>query len=187
MAIILLLLILLIVILVVIFALQNAAVVPISYLFWDLEGSLALILLLALVIGAIIGLLVAVPTFIKNRRRISKQEKEIDELEASIQEHTTKLEMIEQQLEEQAQLEAPEIEVAAVEDFTAAEHTEVEETAREESVLADAEDAGTSAEKDTEADEDGITQSPEPVNEIESTETSVESDENSPERGGEEI
>ncbi len=98
MAIVILLIILLILILAVIFAIQNSAVVPISYLIWDTEGSLAFILLLALIFGALIGLLVSLPTFIKNRKRITKQGKDIAALEATIQEQSTKLEMIEGQL-----------------------------------------------------------------------------------------
>jgi len=134
MAIVILLIILLILILAVIFAIQNSAVVPISYLIWDTEGSLAFILLLALIFGALIGLLVSLPTFIKNRKRITKQGKDIAALEATIQEQSTKLEMIEGQLtvDEELPAQEPELEPEEEEELQlepegAAEQVEVEE------------------------------------------------------------
>jgi len=50
----------------VIFALQNIAVVTISFFSWQLTGSLALILLLAITSGILIAILLLLPEFINN-------------------------------------------------------------------------------------------------------------------------
>jgi len=135
MAIVVLFIILLILILAVIFAIQNSAVVPISYLIWDAQGSLAFILLLALIFGVLVGLLVTSPTFIRNRRRNTKLSKEIEALQAELEEKNTKLEMIEGQLavEEDLPAEVPEVapeefpdEPAELEPGEAVEQFEVE-------------------------------------------------------------
>ena len=77
---------LLIAVVAVIFALQNSITVTISFLAWEVTGSLSLVLLITLAIGALIGLLVLAPTAIKNtitasnnRKRIGTLEKELDE------------------------------------------------------------------------------------------------------------
>lgn len=77
---------LLIAVVAVIFALQNSITVTISFLAWEVTGSLSLVLLITLAIGALIGLLVLAPTAIKNtitasnnRKRIGILEKELDE------------------------------------------------------------------------------------------------------------
>jgi uncharacterized integral membrane protein len=70
----------------VIFALQNTITVTISFLAWEVTGSLSLVLLVTLAIGALIGLLVLAPSAIRNtiamsnnRKRIGALEKELDE------------------------------------------------------------------------------------------------------------
>ena len=54
-----------------------------------------------MICGVFIGLLVTFPSHYKNRRRISKRNKEIDELEATVHEQAAQLEMIEAQLAEE--------------------------------------------------------------------------------------
>lgn len=75
---------LVIAILVVIFAIQNAITITISVLFWRFQGSLALVLLLTLALGAIAGLLVSIPSLIRRNREIAGQKKKIDELQGSL-------------------------------------------------------------------------------------------------------
>jgi uncharacterized integral membrane protein len=77
----------------VIFALQNTMTVTISFLAWDVTGSLSLVLLITLAIGALIGLLVLAPSEVKksiavsnSRKRIAALEKELDEKNAKIDE-----------------------------------------------------------------------------------------------------
>lgn len=84
---------LLIAVIAVIFALQNTMTVAISFLAWEITGSLSLVLLITLAIGAVIGLLVLTPSAIKNtiaasnhRKRIGMLEKQLDEQKARIDE-----------------------------------------------------------------------------------------------------
>ena len=69
----------------IIFALQNSMTVTISFLAWEAIGSLSLVLLITLAIGALIGLLVLAPSVIKHsiaasnsRKRVGALEKELD-------------------------------------------------------------------------------------------------------------
>jgi uncharacterized integral membrane protein len=82
---------LLIAILAVIFALQNAVTVSISFLVWKTEGSLALLLLVALVVGALISLLASLPALIRGTWTVGSQKKKLTELEASLADYTRKL------------------------------------------------------------------------------------------------
>ena len=77
----------------VIFALQNTMIVTISFLAWKITGSLSLVLLATLAIGAVIGLLVLAPSTIKHalassghRKRVGSLEKELDEHKAKVAE-----------------------------------------------------------------------------------------------------
>lgn len=60
----------------VIFALQNIAVVTISFFSWTLTGSLALILLLAITSGILIAVLLLLPESINNYFKYKKLKKE---------------------------------------------------------------------------------------------------------------
>ena len=106
MAIFILIIILLFAVMAVIFAVQNVEVVPISFLLWHTEGSLALALLLALVTGVVIGLLVTLPTRIKFSRESSKRKKEIAGLEGTIQEQAVRISALEGDAGAEEELEA---------------------------------------------------------------------------------
>jgi uncharacterized integral membrane protein len=64
----------------VIFALQNIAVVTISFFSWQLTGSLALILLLAITSGILIAILLLLPEFINNYLKYKNLKKENKDL-----------------------------------------------------------------------------------------------------------
>ena len=49
------------------FALQNTAIVTVSFLLWGFTGSLALVLFVALTTGAIVGWLVTMPSVLRAR------------------------------------------------------------------------------------------------------------------------
>jgi uncharacterized integral membrane protein len=68
----------------IIFAIQNTAITPIRFLVWETEGSLALILFIAMVAGALISYLVTAPNQIKQRMTISNQNKRITEVEGQL-------------------------------------------------------------------------------------------------------
>lgn len=87
----------------ILFAIQNTEVVSISFLFWETEGSLALILFIALAAGALITYLVTAPGQVRRRMNISSQRKQITDLERQLsdsQEENTQLK------DELAQIEA---------------------------------------------------------------------------------
>lgn len=58
--------------LVTIFSVQNAAPVTISFLFWNFQGSLAIVILLSTVVGVVIG--VAALSLIRLKSSMSKKD-----------------------------------------------------------------------------------------------------------------
>ena len=94
----------------IIFAIQNTAITPIRFLVWQSEGSLALILFIALVAGALISYLATTPTQIKQRMTISNQRKRISEVEGqltSTQEELGQAQSQIKEIEEQKEAELP--------------------------------------------------------------------------------
>lgn len=69
----------------VIFALQNAVPITVSFLFFEVQSTLALILLITLAIGIFLGAAAMTYRIIKLRRRISGGKKEIEDLENRLQ------------------------------------------------------------------------------------------------------
>src|ERR1700692_3199543 len=66
----------------VLFVLQNTAVVTVSFFAWSLQGSLALILFLAITTGVVIALLLVLPGLINEAltlRALRKQNKKLGE------------------------------------------------------------------------------------------------------------
>jgi len=70
----------------VIFAVQNASLVPVTFLIWDFEGSLVLILLLFFAAGVAIGILSSIPKFLKKNRDMKHHKRHIEHLEEKLQE-----------------------------------------------------------------------------------------------------
>ena len=68
----------------ILFAIQNTEIVSIRFLLWETQGSLALILFIALVAGALISYLATTPSQIKQRMTNSSQRKQIAELESQL-------------------------------------------------------------------------------------------------------
>lgn len=75
----------------VIFALQNTMTVTVSFLAWEITGSLSLVLLITLAIGAVIGLLVLTPSAIRSSLSASGQRKRIGALEKELDEHKIRI------------------------------------------------------------------------------------------------
>jgi uncharacterized integral membrane protein len=88
-------------ILAVIFALQNTAQVTVSFLIWNFQGSLALVLLLSLSVGALISFLASLPTLLKSRWSIRGHKRKLIEMEASLNLHKVELEATQKKLQEQ--------------------------------------------------------------------------------------
>ena len=92
----------------ILFAIQNTDVTPIRFLFWETEGSLALVLFIALVAGALISYLATAPGQIKQRMTISSQRKRIAEVEGQLTSTQEELQGSKeqlQQIEEKSQAE----------------------------------------------------------------------------------
>ena len=71
------------------FSLQNAEPIIIHFFGLRFEGSLVIILLTALAFGVLITVLTSLPSQIKKRRLISRQQKTIADLERKIHESMT--------------------------------------------------------------------------------------------------
>ena len=91
---------LLIALLAVIFALLNSTPVTVNLLFTQFPGSLALILLGAVFVGALLSLLLSAPSTVRRRRTRSEGQKRIQELEQGIAERDAKIHELENNLAE---------------------------------------------------------------------------------------
>ncbi|MBF2078336.1 MAG: DUF1049 domain-containing protein [Synechococcales cyanobacterium T60_A2020_003] len=78
----------------VLFALQNKAIVTISFFIWTFNQPLAVVILSTLGIGVLVGLLVSVPAILRRNWRISRQVTQINSLESQIQTHQTEVSAI---------------------------------------------------------------------------------------------
>lgn len=70
---------LLLILAVVVFALQNSDQLVIKLLFWDVESSIAFIMTLVLLIGALLGVLFSLPSIFKKRDEIHDLESKLKE------------------------------------------------------------------------------------------------------------
>ncbi len=62
------------------FAIQNTAVVAVSFLGWQFESSLALLILMTFATGVVVSLLISIPSAVKDSFRIMSLKKENKEL-----------------------------------------------------------------------------------------------------------
>jgi lipopolysaccharide assembly protein A len=79
------------------FALQNNVPVTVTFLLWRFDSSLAMVLLLALALGAIIVALVSTPRALRSQWLLSSQRRDIAALEATNAELQKKLAALERQ------------------------------------------------------------------------------------------
>ena len=82
----------------VLFALQNTAPITISIFMWEIPGSLALVLLVALALGVVIAFLAYLPSLIRNKMNLSRQRKKIAVLEKSLVEKQATVEELQLKL-----------------------------------------------------------------------------------------
>jgi uncharacterized integral membrane protein len=78
-------------ILAIIFALQNAVPIAISLGIWRIEISLALVLVLTLGVGVVVGLLVSVPSLMRQKWKLAHQKRQNKDLEKELNEQTQQL------------------------------------------------------------------------------------------------
>jgi len=67
--------------LVTVFAVQNNQPITISFLFWSIEGSLALLLMVTLVLGIVIGVLLMAQGSVRSRLQVGGLQRSIRSLE----------------------------------------------------------------------------------------------------------
>ncbi len=65
------------------FAIQNAAPVAIRFGFWSVDTSLVVVILVAAALGAVCASLLGLPSWIRDRRRLRQQARELDALRAA--------------------------------------------------------------------------------------------------------
>ena len=65
------------------FAVQNAGPVTLRFGFWSVETSLVVVILVAVVAGVFMTVLVGFPGWIRNRRRLRAQAREIESLRSA--------------------------------------------------------------------------------------------------------
>lgn len=82
---------LVIAVLAVLFAMQNTASVTLQFFVWTFHSPLAVLLLVALTIGAVLTSLLTIPGWFKSKKSKSSHQKEIAELEDSLSKYRTDL------------------------------------------------------------------------------------------------
>jgi uncharacterized integral membrane protein len=70
------------------FSIQNSEEIILHFFAWTFQGSRAVLLLTALALGVGLTVLASLPSYIKNRRLIARQQKTIATLERSVAELT---------------------------------------------------------------------------------------------------
>ncbi|MBI4290342.1 MAG: LapA family protein [Betaproteobacteria bacterium] len=67
----------------VLFAMQNSTPVTVVFLVWRFDGSLAMIILVSIALGALAVALVSMPAALRSRWTISRQRRDMEALRAS--------------------------------------------------------------------------------------------------------
>ena len=109
---------LVIAIIAVIFAVQNPDPTTISFLTWEGDIPLAVVLIVTLGAGVLIGMLASSPSIVRNKLKFRNQNKQIKDIEAKLEEQNAKLEEAQtelQELEAKPEETAPEGEVEQAE------------------------------------------------------------------------
>jgi lipopolysaccharide assembly protein A len=65
------------------FAVQNAGPVLVRFGFWSVELSLVVVILVALALGAILASLIGLPGWMRDRRRLRQQSRQLETLQAA--------------------------------------------------------------------------------------------------------
>ncbi|MDO8886720.1 LapA family protein [Candidatus Oleimmundimicrobium sp.] len=81
-----LILILILILGVTLFAIENVAIISISYLFGQANVSLALVIVVSVIVGAVLGILASLQSIWKVKAQLRGQKKELNDLKKEIQE-----------------------------------------------------------------------------------------------------
>ena len=80
---------LLIAIVIVLFALQNSAIVTVSFLSLHYDGSLALILAVVFTLGLLAGILISIPALLRKSSELREQKRKVKQMEQDIARNTS--------------------------------------------------------------------------------------------------
>lgn len=83
----------------VVFTIQNTALVTVTFLFWDLNQSLAFVVLLAILAGVLISLFVSLPGKVKRTMENTNHKKKIKDMDTELMSTKVRLEALKQELE----------------------------------------------------------------------------------------
>ena len=83
----------------VVFTIQNTALVTVTFLVWDLNHSLAFVVLLAILAGVLISQFVAMPTRLKRKLELTNQAKKIKDMETELMSSKVRMEALKQEVE----------------------------------------------------------------------------------------
>lgn len=81
-----------------VFVLQNNVAVAVHFLFWRFESTLALVLLMSLAVGVVTVILVTIPANWRRRGTLSRQGRELTELQNRLEEHKRQIAALEENL-----------------------------------------------------------------------------------------
>jgi uncharacterized integral membrane protein len=68
--------------LVTIFAVQNNEPITVEFLFWSVSGSSALVWMITLILGIVIGVLLMIPGTVRNRLKVGELRRSVRSIEA---------------------------------------------------------------------------------------------------------
>lgn len=71
--------------LVTVFAVQNNADTTVKFLAWSVRGSAALVLMITLTVGIVVGLLPMIPGSVRNRLKVAELNRQVKSLEHDLQ------------------------------------------------------------------------------------------------------
>lgn len=74
----------------IVFALQNAAIIAVTFLAWQFEASVSLIVIMSVLVGAIIGALLTIPGAIRNYFKFESLKRQNRKLEDTLEEQKRK-------------------------------------------------------------------------------------------------
>jgi len=69
---------------IVLFALQNSAIVTVSFLSFHYNGSFALILVVVFTLGLLAGILISIPSLLRKSSDLREQKRRVKQLEESL-------------------------------------------------------------------------------------------------------
>lgn len=84
------------------FAMQNNVPVTVNFLIWRFDSSLAMVVLLSLALGAVVIALLTTPATLRRQWRLSRQQRQIEQFEKTVEAQRQHIAALEAQMPAQA-------------------------------------------------------------------------------------